>query len=144
MKTGYLSRFIGICNGRPPFQWGFLGSALKQKVSSLSFDPEDVPLDYFWFVNGNLVGMDAVVTALLPVGDYTVDIIVGDGFRTDADTIVVRVITACQASNNLSAQVNAANIPAGVKSDLNARLNAAAASFDRRQPERGGRFFLTR
>src|SRR5207249_6777945 len=72
-----------------------------------------------------------MVQVPLNVGASGVRLDVSDGWATTSTAIVVTVVTAAQATNNLAGQLNAAGIPSGIKSTLLSDLNGAAASFNR-------------
>ena len=65
------------------------------------------------------------------VSSYTFRLEVSDGWVAASAYVTVTVLSPAQAVNNLAVQVNAANIPNGVKNTLLGNLTAAASSFNK-------------
>lgn len=96
-----------------------------------SSDPYGIPLSYTWFVNGNEVGTGVRIAPMVNVGTDEVRLDVNNGVATASSTISVTISTAAQIVTILSSQVNAANIPTGVKNTLLGDLSAAISSFNK-------------
>jgi uncharacterized membrane protein len=96
-----------------------------------SSDPYGIPLSYTWFVNGNQAGTGVKIAAMVNVGTDEVRLEVNNGLATASSTISVTISTAAQIVTILSSQVNAANIPTGVKNTLLGDLSAAISSFNK-------------
>ncbi|MBI3852376.1 MAG: tandem-95 repeat protein [Verrucomicrobia bacterium] len=100
---------------------------------SLSSDVENDPLQYFWFEEGqtNAFATGVTVTNELPLGEYSVALVVSDGQDTGTNRVSFSVISPAQAVADLVLLVEQADL--GTKNDqpLLATLNAAMSAFDR-------------
>ncbi|MBI3849394.1 MAG: immunoglobulin domain-containing protein [Verrucomicrobia bacterium] len=97
---------------------------------SRSSDPDDDPLQFFWFqgtaTSAFATGVVAVVT--LPVGTNSLRLVVDDGMSTNAQTFTVEVITSARAVERLMTSVNS---HAPKPQPLIASLLAAIESLNR-------------
>ena len=99
---------------------------------SRSSDPDGDPLTYIWSLNGYTEGTGVnLQVPVFGVSSYTFRLEVSDGWVAASTYITVTVLSPAQAVNNLAAQVNAANIPTGVKNTLLGDLSAAISSFNK-------------
>jgi hypothetical protein len=99
---------------------------------SASSDIDGDTLQYGWFIDPSTTpfSTDAVVSVLLPVGSYSITLMVSDGILTASDTISVQVFTPCEAVESLTAQVQAAELAPNERNALLGLLNAACAAFN--------------
>ena len=99
----------------------------------LSSDPECDTLTYAWFADGSPVpfATGPVATNCFPVGPHTFKLVVDDGTCMGMATIVVEIITACDAIDALIDDINTSNIERRNKRPFIASLKAACASFER-------------
>jgi hypothetical protein len=106
---------------------------------SASSDIDGDTLQYGWFVDPNTApfSTDPVVSVLLPVGSYSIRLMVSDGALTGSDTISVQVFTPCEAVESLTAQVQAAELLPNERNALLGHLNAACATFNAENIEAG-------
>ena len=103
-------------------------NALVTLDGSRSYDPDNDPLAFTWLEGGNVIGTGAVGSVTLAPGTHTITLIASDGVASDSATVTVRVMTLAQIIQEISAAVQAADIPPGQKNSLNATLRAAADS----------------
>jgi len=98
-----------------------------------SSDPDGDALTYAWFVDGGLVPVatGAVADVVLEVGTHTIVLVVDDGLASGSSTIVVTVLTAGEAVEDVIDKVNQANLGSKNKRPLIASLKSATASLDR-------------
>ncbi len=102
-----------------------------------SSDPDGDALNYAWFEWSPPPGMpvqfgDAVVAMrFLAVGQHTIVLEVSDGQCTASDQILVRVILASEAVEELIMRVQDSDVARKNKRPFIATLKAAAASLDR-------------
>jgi hypothetical protein len=96
-----------------------------------SSDVDGDALSYAWFANDSLTPFSTAATATvtLPVGNYSITLIVFDGVATSSDTITVQIFTPCTVVENLAAQVEAADLAPNERNSLLGHLNAACATF---------------
>jgi uncharacterized delta-60 repeat protein len=98
---------------------------------SRSSDPDGDPLQYAWYEAGNPLASGVVAVTVLPVGAYSIQLVVNDGLLTDTNAIDVEVITTAQAVEQL---VAAASLGVSRSAPLRATLAAGIASIDRSNP----------
>ncbi|MHB9026278.1 MAG: hypothetical protein ACYC7E_19230 [Armatimonadota bacterium] len=100
---------------------------------SLSTDPEDDPLTYTWYADGNLVtpiATGVTASATLSVGAHTITLVVADSFgASDTTTIAVTVDTLGQATGALIDAVETAPISDTTENELVSILESADAAF---------------
>jgi hypothetical protein len=103
--------------------------------ASLSFDVEGDALTFLWSVDDcpfpMATGMR--VTNTLAVGTHTVVLLVSDGVDAGTDTILLEVLSAGEAIEEVILALSDANLERKNKRPLIASLKAAIASFDRGQ-----------
>ena len=99
---------------------------------SASSDIDGDALQYAWFVNGNPdpFSTQPTVTVSLLLGNYSITLAVSDGIAVSTDTITVQVFTPCEVVQNLTAQVQAADLLPNERNALLGHLNAACATFN--------------
>jgi Ig-like domain-containing protein len=98
---------------------------------SLSSDPENDPLQFFWFADGNTApfATSATASVLLAVGPHEITLRVDDGAQSDTDALVVEVVTASDAVDALEQLVEQSSLSRQDKRKLLARLEDARAGF---------------
>src|SRR5207249_3862487 len=77
------------------------------------------------------------VTVSLLLGNYSITLAVSDGVAVSTDTITVQVFTPCEVVENLTAQVQAADLLPNERNALLGHLNAACATFNAGNVEAG-------
>jgi hypothetical protein len=65
----------------------------------------------------------------LPIGNYSLTLVVSDGQAASSDIITVQVFTPCDVVQNLVGQVQAATLEPNQRNALLGHLNAACATF---------------
>lgn len=105
--------------------------ALVRLDGSRSSDPDGEPLGYGWFFEGQLVAEGMTAEVRRPIGKHTFLLVVTDGQSGAEDSVVVRVITAGMAVQELSARLAEARLPQGKKTACLVILRNAARAFDR-------------
>ncbi|HLZ54003.1 MAG TPA: LamG-like jellyroll fold domain-containing protein, partial [Verrucomicrobiae bacterium] len=77
-----------------------------------SYDLDGDPLQYLWFENGmnTPLATGAVAEVMLPPGTYPIALVVSDGLAADTNVVVVKVLTATQAIEDLIAVINGSDI----------------------------------
>ena len=97
---------------------------------SRSSDPDDDPLNFFWFHDGTTTPLatGAVAVVKLPPGTYSLALAVDDGLATNTAAFTVQVIAPSDAIQNLMDLVDA---QADKPNPLDASLRAAEKSVDR-------------
>ena len=100
---------------------------------SRSSDPDNDPLQFFWYVDGQITPLATgeIAATLLPVGPHTVTLVVSDGQDTGRAQVRFEVITPATAISWLAQRLNEAHLESKNKQPLLATLSAATASFDR-------------
>jgi hypothetical protein len=108
-------------------------NAVVHLDGSRSSDPDGDALTYSWYVDGGLVPVASGVLASveLEVGDHSIMLLVDDGQASGTDTIVVHVITAAEAVDEIIDELGGSDVDQRTKRPLIATLKSAAASFDR-------------
>ncbi|PYJ02240.1 MAG: hypothetical protein DME25_16550, partial [Verrucomicrobia bacterium] len=119
----------------------FNGSnAVVHLNGTLSSDPDNDPLTFATFLDAGTVPVahTATVDLVLDLGDHTIMLLVDDGHGgTATATVIVHVITAGEAVDDLVQQVDQANLERRNKRPLIASLKVGTASFDRGNFESG-------
>jgi hypothetical protein len=108
-------------------------NALVVLDGSRSWDVDDDPLQFAWF-DGDAETQFAsgrIVASLMNVGTNAVTLRVSDGVATATDGLLVSIVTAAQAVQELIAQVNVTGLPEKLKRPLTATLESASDKFDR-------------
>jgi hypothetical protein len=100
-------------------------------LAGASVDPEDDPLQYFWFEDEVPIGFGALSTNRLPVGCHTITLAVSDGASICWTNLEVCVMTAGGVTEECVFLVGSMEITRKNKRPLIASLKAACASFDR-------------
>jgi len=100
---------------------------------SLSSDPDNDPLQYFWSEQGltDPIPSGVLVTRWLPLGKHTIVLSVSDGIDTRSDQLTLEVVTPGQAVAGLLLPTVESAIDEKNRQPLLAVLNAAQASFER-------------
>jgi alpha-tubulin suppressor-like RCC1 family protein len=100
---------------------------------SRSSDPDNDPLDDFWFEADSPAAFDhgVVVTNRLPLGVHTIVLVVSDGFATSSNVVTLEVVTAAHAIEELLLPILQSGILGRNTQHLLAILNAAVAAFER-------------
>jgi hypothetical protein len=100
---------------------------------SQSTDADGDALVHVWLVDGAPPSAAAgvVVTNCLEIGSHRVTLIVDDGHCAKQAELVVNIITAGEAVEELTTKVNESSLARNRKRPLIASLRAATASFDR-------------
>jgi hypothetical protein len=98
---------------------------------SRSFDADEEPLSFEWLVGERIVAADMRARVTVAVGIYSFTLRVSDGSGSDSDSVIVRVITACDAVTNLMAAVEVASVPEGPRRQLLSSLQQSCSFFDR-------------
>jgi hypothetical protein len=101
---------------------------------SHSYDPDGDSLQYSWFLlrpgaSPSLLANGMTTTAVLPLGNNQLNLVVSDGFAAATNSIAVAVLTPAQAVERLVALVNVAGLPHS--QPLLATLDAALATINR-------------
>jgi len=106
--------------------------ALATLDGAASFDIDGDTLQYGWFLTGAVTpfSTDPTVSVTLPIGNYSLTLVVSDGQAASSDTITVQVFTPCEVVENLTAQVQAATLEPNQRNALLGHLNAACATFN--------------
>ena len=107
-------------------------NALVFLKGSASSDPDSDSLSYVWYQGESATpfSTDRDLTVTLPIGSYTITLVVSDGLASASDTIAVQVFTACNLVQTLIGKVNAVILKASERNMLLAHLNTACSSFD--------------
>jgi len=96
---------------------------------SRSFDPDDDPLSYQWFLGGTPIQTGIIAVVSLPVGMHDLDLLVDDGMAQDIDSLRIHVLTAAQSVERLTSLVENSGLQK--QQQLLASLQAALASIRR-------------
>ena len=101
--------------------------------ASLSLDPDNDPLQFFWFESGVAVpfGAGVRVTNAFDVGSHRVLLVADDGTASDSDEVNFEVITIAEAVDELAMLVNETSLPKRVKRPLLFMLKITEAAFER-------------
>ncbi len=96
-----------------------------------SSDVDGDTLSYAWFLDASPTPFStaATLSQTLPIGNYSITLIVSDGVAASSDTITVQIFTPCNVVENLAAQVEAADLAPNQRNSLLGHLNAACATF---------------
>ena len=94
-----------------------------------SFDPDGDELVFEWRLAGvePPFAIGASLTNVFPVGVHAITLTVDDGTSSDSDTIIARVLTACQAVEEIAEVLNR-SVPLKNRNSLLAVLDIACAS----------------
>jgi hypothetical protein len=106
-------------------------TALVSFSGALSTDADGDTLTYAWSEGGLAFGTGVAVTQPLSVGFHSIVLQVSDGVCQDTDEILVAVITAGEAVDEIIGAINDSDIARGNKRPFIATLKAVVASFDR-------------
>jgi hypothetical protein len=101
---------------------------------SRSSDPDGDALTYLWFADGNLtnpIGTGFVGTVNLSIGLHKITLVVSDGLATASDVVMVTVVTASQAMDQLIDRVSDLNIHPALKRDIIPSLEQAKQDVER-------------
>jgi hypothetical protein len=104
---------------------------LDGSQSSSGDDTAPDSLGFVWVVDGVLVAEGAVAEVCLEVGSREITLLVDNGGSIGQSTVVLEVLTAAEATEELVLQVNNSVIERGNKRPFLASLKATIASFDR-------------
>jgi len=105
-------------------------NALVVLDGSLSFDPDNDPLEYVWFAEGGSYAVGVQVTNILELGNYTFILEVDDGALSGMDSVTFEVITAGEAVDFIIERINDSPLDSPVRRPLIATLRGAQADFD--------------
>jgi hypothetical protein len=132
--------FQKICNFPPVADAGAMPSVVISSNgtnatvildASRSSDPDGDALQYYWFEHGTPLASGVVALTVLPVGTYTILLVVSDSTLSDTNAVTVEVITAAEAVNRLASTLST-NVSRA--QPLLATMRAALASIDRSNP----------
>ena len=102
--------------------------------ASMSTDPDGNTLTYSWLLDASVVPFSSAVrttNCTLSVGTHTIRLIVDDGQSTATATVVVEVISGCDAVEDLIVKVNTSSIDRKTKRPLIAKLKEACSEFEK-------------
>jgi Concanavalin A-like lectin/glucanases superfamily/Immunoglobulin domain len=99
-----------------------------------SYDLDGDPLQYFWLAEGvsTPLATGAIAVVRLPPGTYPMELVVSDGLAADTNLVVVKVLTASQAIEDLIGVIDGSGI--AHPKPLIASLMAASDSVARCNP----------
>jgi hypothetical protein len=101
--------------------------------ASLSHDPDNDPLLYWWYANGSTVPFATGLrtTNRLEIGEHLITLIVDDGLETGIDTLTIQVAPVSAAVEEVMLHLNNTTLDGNRKRPLLATLKEATASLDR-------------
>jgi hypothetical protein len=105
--------------------------ALVVLDGSPSFDADGDAISFEWLAGQTRVGSQVRMPITLAVGTHIFALRVNDGSGSDSETVVVRVVTACDAVTGLIAGVDQTTLLNRYKRQLLSNLRLACLLFDR-------------
>jgi hypothetical protein len=109
------------------------GSAWVTLDPSQSYDLDDDPLDFEWYLGDAWLATGAMATIQLGIGTHLITLHVSDGTLSTTDTIAVEVISASEAIGSVVDQLAQSSIPKGQATALTTMLQLAVKALVRGQ-----------
>jgi hypothetical protein len=101
---------------------------------SKSYDPDDDPLTFEWYLGEIRIAEGAVATVQLGIGSHSIALRVSDGTFTATDSVLVEVVSVNDAIAGVVVLLGQSSIPKGQETALGNMLRSALQAIDRGRP----------